>query len=229
VSHSISLPARDLHTLFKATLPFVGPDFEPPAIRGINLTGHPDGVVRASATDKYTAAACKVQAREPDVDSDFVALIPTDAAKNLLRTFKGTGVDGMTQLTLTVDDDGNWLQVLGASGASMTIEVIDRYPAAVSPIFAKAIEDEPNTTTFGINPQLGKRLTDAAAAVGEKTTTAKVRPGSKPSKPVLVTVGENLLVLLMPRTDAGQAPDATDELTAWADLYKQQPTTAGAA
>lgn len=215
------LKREDLHRLLKAALPFTATEALPQvaALRGIYLEEH-DGQLRAWSNDRFTAALVKTN---PDsITPGFEAVIDRDDVKDLLSLFKATGPGRSAPIALEVD--GLSLRVRSSSEATFALIKPSNYPIGpVRRIFRDAVADTATVTGAGFNPALLARCKEAAAALGRGTDHMDLRLGSTDRKPVLVTLGEDFLGLIMPRASLNG-----DRLAPWAAEFSTGVTARAA-
>lgn len=204
----IELTREGLHRLLKPASLFTSTEGMVPIIGCVLIEGHGSNA-RAVATDRFSAAVTKTEALR--VDEDFRALIHRDDVKQLLSMMKKTGSDSRLPVTLSVEGEQLTASSFSVS-ATFRLHDVTAYPTSITKLCHSALTDEPTAAETAFDPALIGRLKEAAAAYGKDVSVVKIRMGSARRKPMVATIGEDFLGVIMPRI----SPDyAHPEVDAW--------------
>jgi hypothetical protein len=196
----ITVTAADLARLLNGTKPFMDATGRVPTLSAVYMRAQ-DGVVTATATDRYVVAQVRVKAAE-GTDMPAVLLAATDVDA-VLRLFKPSRDSLGAEVTIDPGerDANGQAQVRftanGLAGTELTATFNSSAPDAY-PRIGKLYETvhEREDGAYGVAPRHLAKLTKAAVAVcGDQpllvTPTALLRP-------IRVECGDSFVALLMP-------------------------------
>lgn len=211
---TITVAAHDLVRALKAIAPFVSSDDTLKMIHGIQIRPR-NGVLQLSATDSFVAAVTTVGGTFTSTgtsDPLDVVFLPSLVRKQIVDTWGRASAKYPLNLTITVeaDDNGQLVTVRDQVGMAHALPV----DALKSPLpdIEKLITNNAEGTSpegSGVVAVNMENLTKVKSLV-RRGDRAEFQWPEAPSRPLLVTVGDHSVAIVMPmRLPNGPTPVET--------------------
>lgn len=226
---------RLLHAV-RAVGPHASRDDELPFLSGLHIEGGP-GHAMVVATDRFTMGVHRMDLRHRDAHptdpppdgTGFVATLDLPGLTKALSLLRPARRADIPQTMVTITLHGHYATLTGPSvddvpahtipvRVDLSADGVDRFPAWRKLVGNILADPRPAAVpaTVTLDPKKVARLNVPGA------WSCRVYTGAKPTSATLVTVGPDLLVVIMPlRTPDMGDPDA--DLTLWQETLTATP------
>lgn len=194
--NTVTIRASDLHELLAPVALAASTDKQLPSICTVLLRRR-GADVQALATNRFVAAISQQHLVEPDDSDDWEILISSEDVKTIVTAFKlrpGT-VSASDHVTFTLQDDGKLAVGLGQNVSHLLSPIEADFPR-IDGVIQAAIAEVIPCGAYQLDPKWLTLVGKAASLT--KNARVKLRLGATAKKPAVVTIGDALLLVVMP-------------------------------